>query len=85
MWVVLLAYSLRIYFDFAVTPISPSGSAQLMGIRLPENFDRPYLKQNLTAFWNSWHITLAQWFRSYMFIPAHPLAAHRAATACPPG
>jgi D-alanyl-lipoteichoic acid acyltransferase DltB (MBOAT superfamily) len=42
---------------------------QLFGILLPENFDRPYSKPNLTAFWNSWHITLAQWFRSYYFNP----------------
>jgi alginate O-acetyltransferase complex protein AlgI len=41
----------------------------LMGIKLPENFDRPYLKENLTSFWNSWHITLAQWFRAYFFFP----------------
>jgi alginate O-acetyltransferase complex protein AlgI len=40
-----------------------------MGVRLPENFDSPYLKSSLTAFWNSWHITLAQWFRAYYFNP----------------
>jgi D-alanyl-lipoteichoic acid acyltransferase DltB (MBOAT superfamily) len=39
------------------------------GVVLPENFDRPYLKPNITAFWNSWHLTLAQWFRSYYFNP----------------
>jgi alginate O-acetyltransferase complex protein AlgI len=41
----------------------------LAGIKLPENFDKPYLKPNLTAFWNSWHMTLAQWFRAYYFNP----------------
>jgi alginate O-acetyltransferase complex protein AlgI len=40
-----------------------------MGIRLPENFDAPYFKSNLTLFWNSWHITLTQWFRAYFFNP----------------
>ncbi len=40
-----------------------------MGLSLPENFTAPYLKTNLTAFWNSWHITLAQWFRAYVFNP----------------
>lgn len=40
-----------------------------MGIRLPENFNAPYLKPNLSQFWNSWHITLTQWFRSYFFNP----------------
>jgi D-alanyl-lipoteichoic acid acyltransferase DltB (MBOAT superfamily) len=45
------------------------GLGRLMGIRLPENFASPYLKPNLTVFWNSWHMTLTQWFRSYFFNP----------------
>ncbi len=69
MWLLLLAFSLRIYFDFAGYSDIAIGIARLVGIGLPENFDHPYLKQNLTAFWNSWHITLAQWFRSYIFYP----------------
>ena len=40
-----------------------------MRIKLPENFDAPYLKSDLTTFWNSWHITLTQWIRSYFFNP----------------
>jgi alginate O-acetyltransferase complex protein AlgI len=40
-----------------------------MGVQLPENFASPYLKTNLTMFWNCWHITLAQWFRAYIFNP----------------
>ena len=69
MWVLLYAYALRIYFDFAGYTDIALGLARWVGIRLPENFDRPYLKQNLTAFWNSWHMTLAQWFRAYFFNP----------------
>jgi alginate O-acetyltransferase complex protein AlgI len=69
MWVIVYAYALRIYFDFAGYTDVAIGLGRLMGIKLPENFDRPYLKQNLTAFWNSWHITLAQWFRAYYFNP----------------
>ena len=41
----------------------------MMGIRLPENFASPYLKPNLAQFWNSWHMTLTQWFRAYVFNP----------------
>ncbi len=69
MWLLLLAYALRIYWDFAGYSDIAIGLARLVGIGLPENFDRPYLKQNLTAFWNSWHITLSQWFRAYIFFP----------------
>ena len=43
--------------------------ARLMGFRLPENFAAPFLKPNLTQLWNSWHITLTQWFRAYFFNP----------------
>ena len=69
LWLLLLAYSLRIYLDFAGYTDIAIGLARLVGIHLPENFDHPYLKQSLTAFWNSWHITLSQWFRSYVFFP----------------
>jgi D-alanyl-lipoteichoic acid acyltransferase DltB (MBOAT superfamily) len=69
MWVLLYAYSLRIYFDFSGYTDIAIGLARLMGIRLPENFNAPYLKPNLTQFWNSWHMTLTQWFRSYFFNP----------------
>jgi D-alanyl-lipoteichoic acid acyltransferase DltB (MBOAT superfamily) len=69
MWILLLAYTLRIYFDFSGYTDIAIGLGRLMGFHLPENFDRPYRKQNLTAFWNSWHMTLAQWFRAYFFNP----------------
>lgn len=69
MWVLLLGYTLRIYFDFSGYTDIAIGIGRLMGFHLPENFDRPYLKQSLTAFWNSWHMTLAQWLRTYFFNP----------------
>ena len=69
LWVLLYAYALRIYFDFSGYTDIAIGLGKLMGISLPENFDRPYIKPNLTTFWNSWHITLAQWFRAYFFNP----------------
>ena len=65
----LYAYALRIFFDFSGYTHIAIGLGQILGIQLPENFDRPYLKRNLTLFWNSWHITLAQWFRAYFFNP----------------
>jgi alginate O-acetyltransferase complex protein AlgI len=68
-WILLYAYALRLYFDFSGYTDVALGLARLLGINLPENFDRPYLKENLTSFWNSWHITLAQWFRAYFFFP----------------
>lgn len=73
LWVLVYAYAFRIYLDFSGYTDIAIGSGQLVGIKLPENFDRPYLKPNLTTFWNSWHMTLAQWFRAYFF---NPLTRH---------
>lgn len=69
LWVLLYAYALRIYFDFGGYTDIAIGMGRLMGVCLPENFAAPYLKPNLTQFWNSWHMTLTQWFRSYFFNP----------------
>ncbi len=69
LWLTLCAYSFRVYFDFSGYTDIAIGMARLMGIRLPENFAAPFLKSNLTQLWNSWHMTLTQWFRSYFFFP----------------
>ncbi len=69
MWVVLYLYAFLIYFDFSGYTDIAIGLGMLVGVRLPENFNRPYLQRNLTQFWNSWHITLAMWFRAYYFNP----------------
>ncbi|MCC6192737.1 MAG: MBOAT family protein, partial [Anaerolineales bacterium] len=81
LWLLVYAYAWRLYLDFAGYTDIAIGLGRCFGIRLPENFDRPYLRQNLTTFWNSWHITLAHWFRTYVFNPltralrARPLPA----------
>jgi D-alanyl-lipoteichoic acid acyltransferase DltB (MBOAT superfamily) len=69
MWIIVYAYTFQIYFDFSGYTDIAIGIARLVGIQLPENFAAPYLKPNLTQFWNSWHMTLTQWFRSYFFNP----------------
>jgi alginate O-acetyltransferase complex protein AlgI len=78
MWLIVIAYALRIYFDFAGYTDLALGAARALGITLPENFANPYLRPNLTQFWNSWHMSLSQWFRSYWFNPL--LRALRART-----
>jgi alginate O-acetyltransferase complex protein AlgI len=69
MWIVTYAYAFQIYFDFSGYTDIAIGTARLVGVKLPENFASPYLKPNLAQFWNSWHITLTQWIRSYFFNP----------------
>ena len=68
-WVLVVAYALQIYFDFSGYTDLAIGMGMLMGFKLPENFNAPYLKPNLTQFWNNWHMTLTQWFRAYFFNP----------------
>ena len=68
-WVILYAYALLIYFDFSGYTDIAIGLGRLVGVNLPENFNKPYLTSSLTQFWNNWHITLTQWFRAYFFNP----------------
>jgi D-alanyl-lipoteichoic acid acyltransferase DltB (MBOAT superfamily) len=68
-WILLYAYAFEIFFDFSGYTDIAIGLGRLMGFKLPENFNAPYLKPNLTLFWNNWHMTLTQWFRAYFFNP----------------
>ncbi|MBZ0287302.1 MAG: hypothetical protein K8I30_06790 [Anaerolineae bacterium] len=69
LWLLLYAYAFRLYLDFSGYTDIVIGIGILLGVRLPENFDLPYLKQSITAFWQSWHITLSNWVRFYVFSP----------------
>jgi D-alanyl-lipoteichoic acid acyltransferase DltB (MBOAT superfamily) len=69
MWIHLYAYTFQIYFDFSGYTDIAIGISRLVGIKLPENFLSPYTKPILSQFWNNWHMTLTQWFRSYFFNP----------------
>jgi D-alanyl-lipoteichoic acid acyltransferase DltB (MBOAT superfamily) len=69
LWLLLYAYALRLYFDFSGYTDIAIGLGLLFGIRLPDNFNAPYLKNNIALFWQSWHITLSQWVRFYVYTP----------------
>ena len=69
LWLLLYGYALRLYFDFGGYTDIAIGLGLLFGIRLPENFSRPYLRSNLATFWQSWHATLSSWVRFYVFTP----------------
>ena len=45
------------------------GSARLLGVELPRNFNQPYLARNITEFWQRWHISLSTWLRDYLYVP----------------
>lgn len=65
----VIFFSIQIYGDFAGYSDIAQGTALLMGIRLSENFRKPYEAQSVTEFWRRWHITLSRWFRNYVYIP----------------
>lgn len=69
LWVLLYGFAFRLYFDFSGYSDIAIGVGMLFGVQLPENFDRPYLKHTITAFWQSWHITLSNWVRFYVYSP----------------
>jgi len=69
-FLLLVCLYLFFYFDFAGYSDIAVGFGLLMGIRVPENFRRPFLATSITEFWRNWHITLADWFRDHVFIPA---------------
>ena len=68
-WVSLCAYGSQLYFDFSACTDLALALGRILGLSLPENFDHPYLKPDLTKFWSCWHISLTQWIRSYVFNP----------------
>lgn len=68
-WLLVYGYAFRLFFDFSGYSDIAIGIGILFGVRLPENFDRPYFKTNITTFWQSWHMTLSTWARFYVFTP----------------
>lgn len=65
----MYAYSFQIYFDFSGYSDIAIGIALLLGYRLKDNFDGPYLASNITIFWRKWHISLSNWLKDYIYIP----------------
>lgn len=63
------AYAVQIYCDFSGYTDIAIGSALLLGVRFPKNFDSPYKAPNIADFWRRWHISLSTWLRDYLYIP----------------
>jgi alginate O-acetyltransferase complex protein AlgI len=68
-WTGAVAYTFQIYFDFSGYTDMAIGLAKMIGFRLPENFNNPYVSKSITEFWRRWHMTLSAWFRDYLFLP----------------
>jgi alginate O-acetyltransferase complex protein AlgI len=68
-WVGTLAYTIQLYFDFSGYSDMAIGLGMMIGFRLNENFNYPYVSQSITEFWRRWHISLSTWLRDYLYIP----------------
>ncbi len=68
-WTMAFGFGFQIYFDFAGYSLIAIGSARLIGIHFPQNFDWPYLATSPRDFWKCWHITLSSWVRDYLYLP----------------
>ncbi|HKM64236.1 MAG TPA: MBOAT family O-acyltransferase [Acidisphaera sp.] len=68
-WWGVAFFTFMIYFDFSAYSDMAIGIARMLGIRLRENFDKPYTSASITEFWRRWHISLSTWIREYMYIP----------------
>lgn len=68
-WFGLIAYTLQIYLDFSGYTDMAVGIGQMLGFKLPENFNFPYISRSISDFWRRWHMTLGTWLRTYLFIP----------------
>lgn len=62
-------FAFQIYCDFNGYTQIAIGSAQVLGFKLNQNFDTPYLGKSVKDFWRRWHISLTSWFRDYLYIP----------------
>ena len=68
-WLGAVSYSLQLYFDFSGYSLMAMGLGQMLGLRVPRNFDLPYTTRSVSEFYRRWHITLGTWFRDYLYIP----------------
>ena len=68
-WVAAFLFGFQIYFDFSGYSDIALGSAKLLGITFPENFNWPYHAVSPKDFWRRWHISLSPWIRDYLYLP----------------
>ena len=68
-WLGALSYLFQIYFDFSGYSDMAIGLGAMFGFTFKENFNYPYISQNMQEFWRRWHISVSTWFKEYLYIP----------------
>jgi D-alanyl-lipoteichoic acid acyltransferase DltB (MBOAT superfamily) len=72
-----IAYTVYLYYNFSGYMDIVIGVGWLLGQDLPENFNKPFLARDFLEFWTRWHMTLSQWFKTYLFNPLMSLLIDR--------
>lgn len=75
--VLFYSYPVYLYFNFSGYCDMVIAAAALIGIRMPENFDRPYVSRNMIEYWTRFHRSLGFWIRDYLFTPLYKAAVQR--------
>ena len=65
----MIFYTIQLYMDFSGVMDIVIGTAEIFGIKMPENFKQPFFSKTISEFWTRWHITLGTWFRDYIYYP----------------
>jgi D-alanyl-lipoteichoic acid acyltransferase DltB (MBOAT superfamily) len=68
-WTGTLAFTAQLYADFSGYTDIAIGLGQIIGLKLPKNFNLPYISRSPVEFWSRWHITLSTWIRDYLYMP----------------
>lgn len=63
----MYSYSMYLFFDFAGYTAFAVGTSYIIGIKMPENFNKPFLSKDMKEFWTRWHISLSKWFGDYIY------------------
>jgi len=68
-FLLIIFYTAQLYADFTGGIDITIGVAQVLGVKVQENFERPFFSKSIVEFWRRWHITMGTWFRDYIFYP----------------
>lgn len=63
----MYCYGFYLFFDFAGYSLMAIGTSYIVGVKTPENFNKPFISADIKEFWDRWHITLSHWFRDFVF------------------
>lgn len=68
-FVAMIFYAAQLYADFTGGIDITIGIGQMLGIKVTENFQRPFFSKDVAEYWRRWHISLGVWFKEYIFYP----------------